>query len=303
LSPQIGGVLVAAVTPRRADGREVDVAAALELIDFLCAAGVAGIALLGSTGEFLNLTFDERVRLAYMAGKRSRVPLLVGVGHSSFDAAVELGREAAGAGAAGLLLMPPYFFRYNQEDIREFYLRFASQIGPQTPTFLYNIPFFTNELESATAVELLHTGQFAGIKDSSGSMEYFARLAAARAERPFTLLVGNDVIFTRARKAGADGVVSGVACALPELMLGLDRAICAGDESKVARLEARLQEFIKWLDRLPVPLGVKAATELRGLHVGPPAVPLSAGTRRALEAFKEWFVGWLPELKKEAGDG
>jgi 4-hydroxy-tetrahydrodipicolinate synthase len=294
---------VAAVTPRREDGREVDVGAALELIDFLCAAGVSGIALLGSTGEFLNLTFDERVRLAYMAAKRSRVPLLVGVGHSSFNGAVELGREAVGAGAAGLLLMPPYFFRYNQEDIREFYLRFASQMGAQTQTFLYNIPFFTNELESGTAVELLNTGQFAGIKDSSGQMAYFERLATARAEKPFTLLVGNDVIFTKARTAGADGVVSGVACALPELMLGLDRAICASADAKVAQLEARLQQFIQWLDRLPVPLGVKAATELRGLPVGPPAVPLSAGTQRALDAFKEWFLGWLPKLKKEAGEG
>src|SRR5438067_5323468 len=134
LNAQVGGIIVAAVTPRRKDGREVDVAAALELIDFLCAAGVSGIALLGSTGEFLNLTFDERVRLAYMAAKRSRVPLLVGVGHSSFHGAVELGREAAGAGAEGLLLMPPYFFRYNQEDIREFYLQFASQIGAHTRT-------------------------------------------------------------------------------------------------------------------------------------------------------------------------
>jgi 4-hydroxy-tetrahydrodipicolinate synthase len=303
LKAQVGGITVAAVTPRREDGREVDVAAALELIDFLCAAGVQGIALLGSTGEFLNLTFDERVRLAYMAAKRSRVPLLVGIGHSSFDGAVELGREAVGSGAAGLLLMPPYFFRYNQEDIREFYLRFAAEMPAETRIFLYNIPFFTNELASETAAELLATGQFAGIKDSSGRMEYFERMASARASNPFTLLVGNDVIFTKARKAGADGVVSGVACGIPELMLGLDRAVCAGDEQKVARLEARLQEFIRWLDRLPVPLGVKAATEARGVKVGPPAVPLSAGTRRILGEFKDWFKGWLPEVKKEAGDG
>ena len=47
------------------------------------------------------------------------MPLLAGVGHSSLDGAVELGREAVGSGAAGLLLMPPYFFRYNQDDIRE----------------------------------------------------------------------------------------------------------------------------------------------------------------------------------------
>jgi 4-hydroxy-tetrahydrodipicolinate synthase len=303
MNTKIGGIVVAAVTPRRQDGRELDVGASLELIDFLCAAGVQGIALLGSTGEFLNLTFDERSRLTYMAAKRSRVPLLVGVGHSSFDGAVQLGREAAGAGTAGLLLMPPYFFRYNQDDIREFYLRFAAQIGGQTRIFLYNIPFFTNELSSDTAAELLATGQFAGIKDSSGRMEYFERMAATRASVPFTLVVGNDVIFTKARSAGADGVVSGVACAVPELMLGLDRAICAADQAKTVRLEARLQEFIRWLDRMPVPLGVKAATEARGLQVGPPAVPLSAGTQRVLEEFKEWFRGWLPEVKKECGAG
>ena len=161
LSEELGGVIVAAVTPRRKDRREVDVAAALELIDFLCAAGVSGIALLGSTGEFLNLTFDERVRLVYMAAKRSRVPLLAGVSHSSLDGAVELGREAVASGAAGLLLMPPYFFRYGQADIREFYLRFAEQIGAQAKIFLYNIPFFTNELECTTAIELLAGCHFA----------------------------------------------------------------------------------------------------------------------------------------------
>jgi 4-hydroxy-tetrahydrodipicolinate synthase len=256
---------------------------------------------LGSTGEFLNMTFDERSRLTYMAAKRSRVPLLAGVGHTSWHGAVELGREAAGAGAAGLLLMPPYFFRYNQEDVREFYLRFAAELGSRARIFLYNIPFFTNTLECETAVDLLNTGQFSGIKDSSGKMDYFQGLAAARAARAFTLLVGNDVIFTRARELGADGVVSGVACAIPELLLGLDRAICARSTEKIERLEARLQEFIRWLDRLPVPVGIKAATEVRGLKVGPPAVPLSPGSERAMAEFKEWFSGWLPGVREEAG--
>ena len=300
LSTALGGVIVAAVTPRRQDGREVDVAAALEMVDFLGAAGVNGIALLGSTGEFLNLTLDERVRLVYMAAKRSRVPLLVGVGHSSLYGAVELGREAAGSGAAGLLLMPPYFFRYNQADIREFYLRFAAETSRQAKIFLYNIPVFTNELECATALDLLSGGQFAGIKDSSGSMEYFRGLNAARAQTPFTLLVGNDAIFSEARRAGADGVVSGVSCAVPELLLGLDRAVCAGEDAKATQLDARLQEFIGWIDRLPVPIGIKVATELRGLKVGPPAVPLSPGSQRVVEEFKEWFQGWLPVVQKEA---
>src|SRR5579864_393805 len=120
---------------------------------------------------------------------------------------------------------------------------------------------------------------------------------AARHERSFTLLVGNDSIFTRARREGADGVVSGVACAVPELLRGLENAICAGNESLVQQLDARLAEFIAQIDRLPVPLGIKAATEVRGLKVGPPAVPLSPQSQRVLDEFKEWFQSWLPEVR------
>jgi len=146
----IAGIYVAAVTPQRKGG-EADVAAMLELVDFLAAAGVNGIALLGSTGEFLHLTFEDRVRLVQLAVKRSRVPVLVGVGHSTLEGAIELGRDAVSAGAAGLLLMPPYFFRYSQEDIHEFYVQFAVGVGSTARIFLYNIPFFTNEIAIETA--------------------------------------------------------------------------------------------------------------------------------------------------------
>ena len=297
----IGGVNVAAITPRGRDGRDVDLAAAFELIDFLCAAGVHGIALLGSTGEFLNLNFDERVRLVYLAVKRSRVPLYTGVAYSTLDGAVELAREARDAGAAGVLLMPPYFFRYSQSEIREFFLQFARQLAGSVPILLYNIPFFTNEIACETALELLETGMFAGIKDSSGSFEYFERIRELAQRRGFAVMVGNDVVFTRARLAGADGVVSGVACALPELMLGLDRAIQCGQREQTARLESRLQEFIAWIDRFPAPVGVRVATAARGLKVGPLAVPLAPESQRALEEFSTWFQSWLPMVRRQAG--
>src|SRR5579863_4046824 len=142
----IDGVYVAAVTPHRDKSYEADVGATLEMLDFLADAGTDGVVLLGSTGEFLHLTFEDRVRLVQMAVKRSRVPVLVGVGHSTLDGALELGREAVGAGAAGLLLMPPYFFRYSQEDIHEFYVQFAAAMEGAARIFLYNIPAFTNEI-------------------------------------------------------------------------------------------------------------------------------------------------------------
>jgi len=297
----IGGINVAAITPRGKQGG-ADFGATLELIGFLCDAGVNGIALLGSTGEFATLSSEERSRLAFLAVKRSRVPVLVGVAHATLDGAVGLGREACSAGAAGLLLMPPYFFRYGQDDIREFYLQFAAQLGRGVPIYLYNIPFFTSELAVETAIELLATGLFAGIKDSSGSIDYFERLLEHRNNRRFTLLIGNDVIFTRARAAGADGVVSGVACAVPELLIGIDRALQAGAAAQAARLDARLHEFIGWIDRFPTPVLVRVAAEMRGLKTGPLALPLPPEKAKLLHEFREWFGAWLPRVRRESAD-
>jgi len=296
----INGIYVAAVTPQRKGGCEADVGAILELVDFLATHGVNGIALLGSTGEFLHLTFEDRVRLVQLAVKRSRVPVLVGVGHSTLEGAIGLGREAVTAGAAGLLLMPPYFFRYSQEDIHEFYVQFTAAVGAAAKIFLYNIPFFTNEIAIETATSLLATGQFAGIKDSSGQYGYFERLLAVSKEKPFTVLVGNDRIYTRARAAGAHGIVSGVACVVPELLVALDRAIQNNLAGDIESLEARLQQFIAWHDLFPTPVAIKTAAVERGLTVGPLATPLGPAGQKRLEEFREWFKGWLPEVQKES---
>jgi dihydrodipicolinate synthase/N-acetylneuraminate lyase len=290
------GVNVAAVTPHGKRGDEPDIGATLELIDFLCAAGVQGITLLGSTGEFVNLNFDDRVRLAYLAVKRSRVPVLAGVSHGTLDGALALGREATAAGAAGLLVMPPYFFRYGQPEVKEFYLRFAEEMGHAAPLYLYNIPAFTNPIAAETAIELLLSGHFAGIKESSGDWEYFEALLGLSREHSFTLLVGHDSIFARARTAGADGIVSGVACAVPELLLAIDRAIQECATAEIERLDARLHEFLQRIGRFPTPVGIKAALSVRGVKTGPLATPLGRETRAALDEFREWFPVWLQSL-------
>jgi len=288
----LSGVIAAAVTPHKG-GTEPDIGATLELIDFLCGAGIEGIALLGSTGEFVNLKFDDRVRLVYLAVKRSRVPVLAGVSHSTLDGAVALGCEASAAGAAGLLLMPPFFFRYRQPEIREFYLRFAGAMGRGAPIYLYNIPAFTSGISADTAIQLLSTGRFAGIKDSSGDWDNFEALNGYKREHPYTLLVGHDAIFARARRAGADGVVSGVACAVPELLLALERAIKEHDEAGVERLDTRLHEFLRRIEPFPTPVAIKAALAARGFKTGAPPVPLAPETQAALEEFQDWFRGWI----------
>jgi len=157
-----------------------------------------------------------------------------------------------------------------------------------------------------TALNLLQTGLFAGVEDSSGSLESLACLQAAAAMCSLQLLVSSDQIFTRARcarvpvpgGAARPGAVSAAACAVPELLMALDRAITAGRTGEIDRLDRALQDFLDWEVRFPQTTIVKVATGLRGLKTGPISAPLTPGKERLLAEFREWFRSWLPDVKK-----
>jgi len=213
---------------------------------------------------------------------------------------VELAHDAADAGAGGLLLMPPYYFRYSQEAIRSFYLDFAERTHGELPTFLYNIPVFTNPMEIETALGLLDTGLFAGIKDSSGSWDYFTRLRDHVTSKPYTIFVGDDRMFARARAQGAGGTVSGVASALPELMVALEAAIRDGDRERTERLDRRVNEFVDWIVKFPAPVGIKEAARQRKLNAGAPAAAAGDAERAHMEQFIAWFKPWLAAVLEES---
>jgi 4-hydroxy-tetrahydrodipicolinate synthase len=294
------GVIAAAVTPRRSQEYTIDLAATLELIDFLCERGVSAIALLGSTGEFIHFVLEDRARMLDFAVKRSRLPLMVNVSHSTLTGSIQLGQEAADSGASALLLMPPYYFRYSQENIRAFYLRFAEELSRDIPVFLYNIPAFTSPLEPVTSMELLSSGAFAGIKDSSGDLAAFAQLRDYKQSHNFTLLAGWDSIYAQVRADGADGMISGVASAVPELMVALDRAVVSGNHGLTRTLDGYVAEFLGWYSRFPAPVAIKEAARLRGIKAGAFAAPLGPEGDRALAEFGAWFRDWLGPVLQQS---
>jgi 4-hydroxy-tetrahydrodipicolinate synthase len=274
-------IYIAAITPRGGQG-DIDVGAAFELIDFLCGSAkgrAAGIVLFDAAGEYPALSPADRSRLLYLAVKRSRMPIIAGVGSATLDLSLDLARSANDAGAAAVLLPPPYFHGYQQDDIREFYRQFGEHTGG--PVYLEHRPAFNSGVEVETARELLSTGRFAGIVDATG--EHAAAGLAA--------LVANDRLFARARCSGAS-VVSEAACAVPELAIALDCAIAAGQTQEIERLHVRLREFLDWMDCFPPAALLRVATSLRGIKAGPLAMPLPPKKQRKMDEFREWFAGW-----------
>lgn len=293
---RIQGVYVALATPRKINSLEADASALLDYIDTVVATGVDGLVLFGSTGEFVHYDIEERIRILSLANKRSRVPLAVNVSHSSFAAAVQLAENAIEAEAASILLMPPYFFRYSDDQLFAFYESFVKTINSAIPIYLYNIPFFTNPMSASLIQRLLATTAFAGIKDSSGEWPLFEAIQSVRDRVTIQNLVGNDGIYARARPLGADGIVSGVAAAVPELMVALDRALLAQDAAQIHKLDAYLQEFLKYLHAFPATIAIKQAAVVRGWKLDSAAIPFDPATQSAISDFRHWFEQWLPAV-------
>src|SRR5262249_23490695 len=155
---------------------------------------------------------------------------------------------ALAAGARALLLPMPHFFPYAQDDLIAYCKTVAGEFD--APILLYNLPRFTTPLEKDTVLELIdRVPNIVGLKDSSGSLDTLAALLPGKACR----IVGDDRVMVEALdKRVCDGVISGVAGVLPELMRALYFNRGSADYEKLSR---RLDELIERLSVFPTPWG------------------------------------------------
>lgn len=286
------GIIVASITPRLEGEARPDLQGWEPLVELYESYGVAGIVVFGTTGEFPHYSPKDKVESALHVSRLTKLPVLCNVGDSCFDNSLWMARQLA-AHLAGIVLLPPVFFKYSQADLYEYYMAFAARMQASAPLYLYNIPQFTGALDAVTAVRLLDTGHFAGVKDSSGDPEWLRTVMQRGAGRVY---LGADHLMAEFRAKGASGAVSGVASAVPELMVALDEAALVGNESRVAQLQPLLEQFLRRFGSYPTPMWIRAAARWRGIRTGPDAIPISKEREAELRADREWFEGWLSQV-------
>jgi len=294
-SKQISGVYAAVLTPRLADNN-VDVAALKKLIRFLLSKGISSFAMNGATGEFC-LTDPDQFRTILATVKEAsggKASILCGVGAAGSALAMELAAIAQAADVAGLLLPMPYFFPYQQEDLDLFCRQVAA--STELPILLYNLPQFTSGLKKETVRALItEVPNIIGIKDSSGSLEILRDLSEHGVDA--CRIVGNDGVLAQALiEQTCDGVVSGVACALPELILNLYRSGEQADSDEFRNFSRLLAEFIAQLEPFPTPWGLKWIVESRGVVQATFSQPVTAHRIAQSQQMISWFKEWLPSL-------
>jgi 4-hydroxy-tetrahydrodipicolinate synthase len=280
----LGGVYAAVTTPRDEE-YHLDRGALDRILQFLTEAGIRGFALNGATAEYCLNSAADLAHMLETAAKSlpADCSILCGIGAADLRGVLENGRVAVVAGARAVLLPMPYFFPYEQHDLRAFCLEVAERLP--TDILLYNLPQFTSGLDVATVCDLIREcPRIKGIKDSSG---FLGILRALTLDLPDAVrLVGNDGMLAEALQEDVcDGVVSGVAGVWPELILPL---FAEGGPRNENAMEA-LRAFIEKLGTVPVPWGLKCIAESRGLATARFNLPLSAERISQTQRLQEWF--------------
>ncbi|MBN1359166.1 MAG: dihydrodipicolinate synthase family protein [Sedimentisphaerales bacterium] len=215
------------------------------LVEHILAGGVHGLFILGTVGEAPALSHRARHDLVerVCAQVHRRVPVLVGLIDTSVIEALNLARQAAAAGADGLVLTAPYYYPASQADL----LAYLRCVVPQLPlpVLLYNIPdrpapvFDVETVKAASDMP-----NIVGLKDSSANMIYFRQLQSAMEDQPdFSLLMGPEMLLAEAVLLGAHGGVSGGANLLPRLYVDLYEAAHRRDIAQAQALHKTVMKL------------------------------------------------------------
>jgi 4-hydroxy-tetrahydrodipicolinate synthase len=289
----VSGVHAAILTPRNSQGR-VDEHSLATLVRFLVPRGISSFAVNGATGEFCLTRPEElgRILRTVRDAGDGKARILCGIGAPGATLAIEFASIALENGAKALLLPVPYFFPYGQQDL-DMFCRTVAASTP-LPILLYNLPQFSSGLDKETVLRLItEVPNIIGIKDSSGSLDILRHLTQRGIEA--SRIVGNDGALAPAlRENVCDGVISGVACAIPELILAVYRERAALDSPSFQATSQLLNQFIEQLDQFPTPWGIKWAVQARDVIPATFAQPITPERLAQGNQLMAWLGEWLP---------
>ena len=274
-------LIPAVPVPFLADG-ELDEKGLGPLCQFLDDAGVDGVFVSGTTGEFPALDDAERdVVLTEALAVFGPDRVYAHVGAASARQAERLAARAVTLGATRLAAITPYYLPAGPLALRDHYRRIADAAG-DAELFVYHYPACTTTtVDPAQLAELAAIPGVTGAKISGLSTDRVVEYLRAVPDG-FAVYSGNDVEFGAVVRAGAAGGVCGVSSAFPEPFVALRDALARGDSGAAAAAQTRVEQAVGAVGG-NVAL-IKTALARRGLPAGPTRMALDPPTPAQLDA-------------------
>jgi 4-hydroxy-tetrahydrodipicolinate synthase len=280
------GTGVALVTPFTEKG-EVNYNGLERLINHCIEGGVEYLVSLGTTGESVNLTKEEKLDVLNFTIEKNagRVPVVAGFGGNSTHSLIKEMEQYHFKGVDAILSVSPYYNKPTQEGIYQHYKAVAA--AAPRPVILYNVPGRTgSNMTAATTLRLAEVPNIIGVKEASGDFNQCMQIVKNK-PKDFLVISGDDNITLGLIAYGLDGVISVVGQAFPKIFTEMVRLSLKGDFEAARQLHYKLNDITDMLFAEGNPAGVKCALELSGVcesHLRLPLVGVSEGLRAKMKS-------------------
>ncbi|MEA3547885.1 MAG: 4-hydroxy-tetrahydrodipicolinate synthase [Thermodesulfobacteriota bacterium] len=283
------GAFVAIVTPF-IDGK-IDEQGLVDLIEFQIENGTHGIVPCGTTGESATMSHEEHHRVVELTIKtvNGRVPVLAGTGSNSTSETIELTKHAKEAGAAGALVITPYYNKPSQEGLYQHFKSVAEEVD--LPIIMYNVPSRTSiNMLPATVARCAEFKNIVGIKEATGNLNQISEVIRLCPD-DFAVMSGDDFTSMATVAVGGTGVISVTSNVEPKSMAAMMDAALGDDMVKARELHYKLFPLMQamFFDTNPVP--AKTTLELMGkIKSATPRQPLWTIGDDALAKMKKVII-------------
>ena len=281
------GTGVAIVTPFTKDG-EIDFKGLASLIKHLIKGKVEYLVVLGTTGESVVLTKEEKKQVVDFVIKSTnrKIPLVLGIGGNNTAEVIDTIKHSSFENISAILSVSPYYNKPSQEGIYQHYKLIATH--SPVPVVLYNVPGRTaSNITADTVLRLAKdNSNIIGIKEASGNIEQTMRIIKNK-PKDFLVISGDDNLTLPLIAAGADGVISVVANAFPKVFSEMVRLSLKGNFKKAQQLHYKTFEITEQLFADGNPGGVKCALEHLGICSSFVRLPLVKPNEQVQKRIKE----------------
>lgn len=285
---RIKGVLAPVLTPFTRT-LEPDAQRFIEHAHWLVDSG-AGLALFGTNSEAASLTIEERIELTdrLLDAGLPAAKMMPGTGCCAVADTVRLTRHAVEHGAAGVLMLPPYYFKGLTDDgLFAYYADVIERVGDERLSlYLYHIPQVSGVPIPLTLIERLlkrYPGVVAGAKDSSGDWKNSEQMIKAFGKEGFDVFPASEIMLSQALAIGGAGCISATVNINPA---GI-QAVYAATAEERARVQAQADRIRMIMQARPMIAAMKHVMARFTGHrewsvVRPPLEALDAAAGRIL---------------------
>ena len=265
---------------------EIDEKGMRELVSYLISKGVNGLYLTGSTGEGFTMSSEERKRVVeiVMDENKGRVPVVVHVGAIGTKLSIDLAKHAEEVGADGISSVPPFYWKFNEDQIVNYYTEIANACS--LPMIVYNVPLVgllgMNAIKRLAAIENVK-----GIKYTALAHYEITQIKDEVGE-DFLVYSGADEMAVSGLLSGADGIIGSFYNIMPELFINIKNAVDNKNIDEATRLQRQAIEIIMYCLQLPsFYAGMKTILNWRGINAGICRSPFSNLSEAQAVEFRE----------------